>query len=146
MRSLHRSLSFFVVTAAVAAAAAGIAPGPAAAQTTFDTLAIEGLHYRMVGPVRGGRSTAVGGFPDDPDRWIMGSTGGGVWVSDDNGAHWTNITDGFFGGSVGAVRVAPSDPNVIYVGMGSADIRGNTSHGRGVWKSTDGGRSWSFIG
>ena len=78
----------------------------------------------MVGPYRGGRSTAVAGFPDDPDRWLMGSTGGGVWLSTDNGGNWQNLTDGYFGGGIGAVRVAPSDPNVIYVGTGSADIRG----------------------
>ena len=76
----------------------------------------------------------------------MGTTGGGVWKTDDSGHHWRNISDGFFGGSVGAIDVADSDPNVIYVGTGSADIRGNTSTGRGVWRSTDGGDTWGFIG
>ncbi|MEZ4416063.1 MAG: glycosyl hydrolase [Gemmatimonadota bacterium] len=122
------------------------APAPAAAQAAFDTLAFKGLDYRMVGPYRGGRSTAVTGFPDDRDRWLMGGTGGGVWLSADNGVSWTNLSDGSFGGSVGAVAVPDSDPNVVYVGLGSADIRGNTSGGRGVWKSTDGGSSWRFLG
>ncbi|HSM60930.1 MAG TPA: hypothetical protein VK849_09045 [Longimicrobiales bacterium] len=120
---------------------------PAVAQDApYDTLALKDLTYRMVGPYRGGRSTAVTGFPDDSDRWLMGTTGGGVWVSDDNGVSWRNVSDGFFGGSIGAVKVADADPNVVYVGMGSVDIRGNTSAGRGMWKSLDGGRTWRFIG
>ncbi len=137
---------------AVWALAAGGAPASATAPPrqspaqTIDSLALKNLRYRMVGPFRGGRSTAATGFVGEPDRWIMGTTGGGVWESDDNGAHWTNISDGYFGGSIGAVSVARSDPNVIYVGEGSMDIRGNTSTGRGMWKSTDGGRTWSFVG
>lgn len=128
-------------------AAALISPAPASAQEeAFDSVALAGLHYRMVGPYRGGRSTAVTGFPDDPDHWLMGSTGGGVWESRDNGVTWTNISDGWFGGSMGAVAVATADPNVIYAGTGSLDIRGNTSTGRGIWKSTDGGRTWRFMG
>ncbi len=126
-------------------AAAGSLAGIAGAQQ-LDTLAFKDLRYRMVGPYRGGRSTAAAGFPDDPDRWIMGTTGGGVWETDDNGANWRNISDGYFGGSIGAVKVADSDPNVIYVGQGSVDIRGNTSTGRGAWKSMDKGRTWTFIG
>ncbi len=124
-------------------------PAPLASQDAvraIDTMAFKDLRYRMVGPYRGGRSTAAAGFAGDPDRWIMGTTGGGVWESDDNGAHWRNVSDGHFGGSIGAVAVAASDPNVVYVGGGSMDIRGNTSTGRGMWKSTDGGRSWSFAG
>lgn len=125
--------------------AVGLAAHPAGAQP-FDSLAFKDLTYRMVGPYRGGRSTAVGGFVGDADRWIMGTTGGGVWLSDDNGVSWRNITDGWFGGSIGAVKVADADPNVIYVGTGSLDIRGNTSAGQGMWKSMDGGRTWAWIG
>lgn len=113
---------------------------------TIDSLAFKDLQFRMAGPFRGGRSSAVTGFPADLDRWLMGTTGGGVWETTDNGISWQNISDGFFGGSIGAVRVADSDPNVIYVGQGSADIRGNTSTGRGMWKSMDAGRTWTFIG
>jgi len=116
------------------------------ANVTIDTALYSGLKYRNVGPYRGGRSTAAAGFPDEPYRFIMGSSGGGVWHTDDAGSSWTNISDGFFGGSIGAVAIADSDPNVIYVGTGSADPRGNTSAGHGVYKSTDGGKSWSFIG
>ncbi len=134
------------ITALVLVLSAVVADRLSAQTGPFDTLALRDLRYRMVGPYRGGRSTAVTGFPDDPDRWLMGTTGGGVWRSTDNGGSWSNITDGFFGGSVGAVRVADADPNVIYVGTGSVDIRGNTSAGHGVWKSTDAGRTWSHVG
>ena len=158
---MHRPrsrLAFMLAVSALAATALpAIAPpslagpSPLAAQPTpttrqLDTLAFKDLRYRMAGPFRGGRSSAVTGFPNDPDRWLMGTTGGGVWESDDNGVTWSNVSDGFFGGSIGAVAVADSDPNVIYVGEGSACIRGNTSAGHGAWKSMDGGRTWTFIG
>jgi photosystem II stability/assembly factor-like uncharacterized protein len=120
-------------------------PQVAAAQDA-EVDAFKDLTYRMVGPFRGGRSSAVAGFLSDSDKWIMGTTGGGMWITDDNGVSWSNISDGYFGGSIGAVSVAASDQNIIYVGTGSVDIRGNTSAGRGVWKSMDGGRTWSFMG
>jgi photosystem II stability/assembly factor-like uncharacterized protein len=105
------------------------------------------MDYRLVGPHRGGRSTAVTGIGDRPFTFFMGTTGGGVWKTEDAGETWINITDGFLAvSSIGAVEVAESDPNVIYVGTGSAGIRGNVSTGRGVYKSKDGGRSWDFIG
>ena len=117
-----------------------------ASAQVVDPSVFSDLEYRMVGPYRGGRSTATTGFVGDPDHWLMGTTGGGVWESTDNGTFWTNISDGYFGGSIGAVKVADSDQNVIYVGQGSVDTRGNTSAGRGMWKSMDAGRTWSFIG
>jgi hypothetical protein len=98
------------------------------------------LNFRMIGPHRGGRSSAVTGIAEQPHVFFMGTTGGGVWKTDDAGAYWRNITDGFLDvGNIGAIDVADSDPNVIWVGTGSASIRGNSSVGRGVWRSTDGG-------
>jgi photosystem II stability/assembly factor-like uncharacterized protein len=106
-----------------------------------------GLEFRFVGPTRGGRSTTVAGIPGEPLTFFQGTTGGGVWKTTDAGETWENISDGFFEvASIGAVEVALSDPNVIYVGTGSAGIRGNVMTGRGVYKSTDGGDSWTFSG
>ena len=105
------------------------------------------LNFRCVGPTRGGRSTAVAGIASAPNTFFMGTTGGGVWRTDDAGLNWKNISDGQIAvGSIGSIRVAPSDPNVIYIGTGSADPRGNVSIGKGVYRSTDGGKNWSFIG
>ncbi len=90
---------------------------------------------------------AVAGHPAEPAVFFFGSTGGGVWRTTDAGSYWTNVSDGYFErASVGALAVAPSDPNVIYAGMGEATIRGNVSHGDGVYRSTDGGRSWVHLG
>jgi photosystem II stability/assembly factor-like uncharacterized protein len=107
----------------------------------------ESLEYRMIGPHRGGRVTAVAGTRHHTHTFYMGATGGGVWKTTDDGENWTNISDGYFDvGSIGAITVAPSDPNVIYTGTGSACPRGNISAGKGIYKSTDAGKSWSFIG
>ncbi len=108
---------------------------------------LDDLEYRMIGPYRGGRVTAVTGIADQPSTYFMGSTGGGVWKTTNDGQDWHNISDGEFDvASIGAIDVANSDPNVIYVGTGSACMRGNIQTGRGVYKSTDGGDSWSFVG
>jgi photosystem II stability/assembly factor-like uncharacterized protein len=108
---------------------------------------IEGLKYRSLNFSRGGRSTAVTGVPGQPLVYYMGSTGGGVWKTTDAGNNWTNVSDGHFGvGSVGAIAVAASDPNVVYVGTGSACPRGNISVGDGIYKSTDAGRTWKHVG
>ncbi|MBT8048372.1 MAG: glycosyl hydrolase [Gammaproteobacteria bacterium] len=107
---------------------------------------LESLKWREIGPYRGGRSAAVAGIPQDRETYYFGSTGGGVWKTPDGGNSWINVSDGFFGGSIGAVAVSSWDPNVIYVGTGEKTVRGNVSHGDGVWKSTDAGRSWEHSG
>jgi len=105
------------------------------------------MRYRYVGPDRGGRVTAVTGVPSEPNTFYMGSTGGGVWKTTDAGHAWTNISDGQIPvGSMGAVEVSLSNPSVIYVGTGSSKIRSNVSIGRGIYKSTDAGRTWKFSG
>jgi photosystem II stability/assembly factor-like uncharacterized protein len=105
------------------------------------------LTYRMVGPSRGGRVTAVTGIAGEPGTFYMGATGGGVWKTTDYGQSWENVSDGYFEtASIGAIDVADSDPNVVYVGTGSDGIRSNVITGRGVYKSTDAGGSWSFLG
>jgi photosystem II stability/assembly factor-like uncharacterized protein len=106
-----------------------------------------GMKYRMIGPERGGRVTAVTGVPSEPYTFYMGSTGGGVWKTTDAGHSWVNISDGYFSvASMGAIDVALSNPNVIYAGTGSSKIRSNVSIGHGMYKSTDAGKTWSFIG
>ena len=116
------------------------------ALAAFDVSNLEGLEWREIGPYRGGRSAAVAGIPQDRETFYFGSTGGGVWKTENGGGHWKNISDGFFGGSIGAVAVSSWDPNVIYVGTGEKTVRGNVSMGNGMWKSTDAGRSWTHIG
>ena len=109
--------------------------------------ALKALEYRLVGPFRGGRVGAVAGDPSDPRIFYFGSTGGGVWKTTDGGVYWQNVSDGFFQrASVGALALAAADPNVLYAGMGESCIRGNVSHGDGVYRSTDGGKTWSHIG
>lgn len=146
---LHRLLLIgsALLLPAVAPAQRRTAPATTAATAsapavTADSLAMSAMRVRMLGPFRGGRSTAVAGVVSEPNTFYMGTTGGGVWRTDDAGQTWQNISDKFFGGAIGAVAVAPSDPNVIYVGEGSGDIRGNSSQGRGAWRSTDAGRTW----
>jgi photosystem II stability/assembly factor-like uncharacterized protein len=105
------------------------------------------LRARLVGPHRGGRVTAVVGHPTDPRTFYFGNCAGGVWQTSDGGRFWSNISDGYFAtGSVGALAISESDPNVLYAGMGETNIRGNVSHGDGVYRSTDGGRSWQNVG
>ncbi len=104
------------------------------------------LRYRPIGPFRGGRSAAVAGVAGKPHLFYFGGTGGGVWRTADGGSTWDNISDGFFGGSIGAVAVSESDPNVIFVGGGEKTVRGNVAHGSGLWKSTDAGKTWKHAG
>ncbi len=122
--------------------------GVAAQETPpFDPVLFDGLEFRMIGPSRGGRSTTVAGHRAQPHTFYMGATGGGVWKTTDYGNSWRNISDGYFAtASIGSLDLADSDPQIIYVGTGSDGIRSNVIVGRGVYKSTDGGDSWTFVG
>lgn len=113
----------------------------------FSPRLFEDLRFRMVGPTRGGRATTVTGIAEQPSTFFMGATGGGVWKTTDFGQHWENVSDGYFEtASIGAIQVADSDPDVVYVGTGTDGIRSNVITGRGVYKSTDGGNTWAFVG
>ncbi len=108
---------------------------------------LSSVTWRCIGPYRGGRSIAVAGHPTERAVFYFGACVGGVWKTDDGGTYWENVSDGFFNtASVGAVAIADSDPNVLYVGTGEVCIRGNLSHGDGVYRSTDGGKTWSHRG
>jgi photosystem II stability/assembly factor-like uncharacterized protein len=111
-----------------------------------DSILLSKLKYRLVGPFRGGRSGTVAGDYKQKNTFYFGATGGGVWQTIDGGSNWRNISDKYFGGSIGAVAVAPSDPTILYVGEGENTLRGNVSEGFGMWRSDDQGRSWRNLG
>jgi photosystem II stability/assembly factor-like uncharacterized protein len=137
----------FAASALHAQSRPSTAPRQSALLASVDTTLLHGLHYRMVGPPRGGRVTTVMGVPSQPRTFYMGVASGGVFKTTDAGASWRPITDGKVPlGSTGSIAVAESDPNVIYLGTGSDDIRSNVSTGRGIYKSTDGGDHWTFSG
>lgn len=106
----------------------------------------DALEYRLIGPFRGGRSAAVTGVPHKPNLFYFGAAGGGIWKTNDGGRTWDNISDGFFGGSIGSIEVASSDPNVIYAGGGETTVRGNVSSGYGIWKTENAGKTWTQSG
>ena len=112
----------------------------------YDKSLYSSLEFREIGPFRGGRSCAVTGVEGNANLFYFGSTGGGVWKTTDGGKTYENISDGYFGGSIGAVAVSKSDPNVIYVGGGEVTVRGNVSSGYGIWKSEDAGETWKSCG
>ncbi len=112
----------------------------------FDEKIYNAIEWRNIGPWRGGRSGSVTGVPGKPNLFYFGGTGGGVWKTSDGGRTWKNISDGYFGGSVGSVAVSDDDPNVIYAGGGEVTVRGNVSSGYGIWKSEDAGKTWKFKG
>ena len=114
--------------------------------TSYDEALYGGMKWRLVGPFRGGRAGTCQGVTDNPLVYYIGTAGGGVWKTVDGGNTWSCISDGYYGGSIGAITVAPSDPNIIYVGEGEQTLRGNVSSGWGLWKSYDAGSTWEFIG
>ncbi len=153
MESASRAAVAAVLAVALALVASGPAdgspspekPGKEKPVTLSDRF--EGVTFRNIGPFRGGRVTAVAGVRGDRLTYYFGGTGGGVWKTTDGGATWDPVSDkDFRTGSVGALAVAESDPNVVWAGMGESPIRGNHSHGDGVWRSTDAGATWKHVG
>ena len=145
---MRLNASSFVVVMFVLSAAL---PAPVIAQATpapYDSTVFRAMQWRNIGPFRGGRAVAAAGVPSQPLVYYAGYTGGGVWKTENAGHSWKNISDGFFRtGSIGAIAVAPSDPNVVYVGSGEHAVRGqSSSYGDGMYRSTDAGRTWSRIG
>src|ERR1700675_394186 len=120
-------------------------PGILSAQSV-DTTAFNSLSWRSIGPYRGGRSVAVTGSVARPNESSMGTPGGGVFKTSDGGTTWQPTTDGFFGGTIGAIAVSESNPDIVYVATGEYAIRGNVSHGDGVYRSDNGGKSWTYVG
>ena len=122
-----------------------LSAGMLCAQVDFSTL--KELKYRNIGPFRGGRAVAVAGVATQPSTYYFGATGGGIWKTTDSGATWVSVSDGQLkSGSVGALAVSESDPNVVYAGMGEACVRGNAASGDGVYKSVDSGKTWKHMG
>ena len=140
---MYRCFVFMLALAFGFGAGASFAQGDEISTVTSVT---GGLHWRLIGPFRGGRALAVTGVPGDPEHFYFGSVDGGVWESHNAGRTWTPIFDAEPVGSIGAIAVAPSNPRTIYVGSGEADMRSDIAYGNGVYKSSDGGKTWSHLG
>jgi photosystem II stability/assembly factor-like uncharacterized protein len=140
-RLIHVTLAATVLAAPLLPAQGrGGRGGAAAPDTSF------GVSWRNLGPNQSGRMVAVAGSTARPDEYYMGTTGGGVWKTTDGGKTVQPVTDAYFGGTIGSIDVQQSNPDVVWVGGGETPIRGNVSHGDGVWKSTDAGKSWQYMG
>ena len=142
--ALRRGISLVALLGCLSAAAieADDEPVPGSPRPALDA-----LEWEFLGPDRGGRVNAVAGHPSERNTYFAGYTGGGVWKTTDGGVSWANVSDGFFNvGSIGAIAVAESDPDIVYVGTGEHALRGDVSHGDGVYKSVDGGKTWTHVG
>jgi photosystem II stability/assembly factor-like uncharacterized protein len=147
MKLNGRRIVVFVGLSLLALAGFAIFAQQAAPEGQYPASLLAGLKWRDVGPMRGGRSYAVAGNANQPDTFYMGSVGGGVWKTENAGHSWIPISDeGIPIGSIGAIAVAPSNPNIVYVGTGEPDIRSQHSYGIGMFKSTDAGKTWTHIG
>src|SRR5689334_15111462 len=131
---------------ALAIAALMLVVVPTIVGQQYDQSLYSGLHWRMIGPFRAGRTNAVSGVVGQPDTFYTGAVGGGVWKTTNSGRTWMPIFDSASSASIGAIAVAPSNPNVVYVGTGEADMRDSIQFGDGVYKSTDAGKTWKHIG
>lgn len=140
--------NFFLLCGLVLLASAHAQPKKQqpAATLTYDQALYSGMRWRELGPFRGGRASTATGIRGNSNVYYLGSSGSGVWKTEDAGQTWFNLTDDYFGGTVGAVAVAESDANVIYAGEGEQTLRNNVSSGWGMWKSTDAGKTWKHIG
>jgi photosystem II stability/assembly factor-like uncharacterized protein len=146
---MRRSLPFVFLVGLFSVSVASLAWQSPAGEllSSVEPSYLQLLHWRMVGPSRGGRVVAVTGDPVNKQVFYFGATGGGIWKTDDGGIGWRNVSDGFVNtGSVGALAVAPSNSDIVYAGMGEACVRGNASYGDGVYKSTDAGKTWTHVG
>lgn len=144
---MRKLLLAILVLCFIGASAQKTKPVTPVATDNSDDVLFKNVKYRLVGPFRGGRSAAVAGSYKNRNSFFFGGTGGGVWKTSDGGSNWKNISDKYFGSSIGAIAVAPSDETVIYVGEGENTMRGNVSEGLGgMWRSDDGGKSWKNIG
>ncbi len=144
-----RSFFAFLLLGLTGAVCAAPSASPGASSTPapqIDPKLFSGMQWRQVGPFRGGRALAIEGVPGEPNTWYFGAVAGGVWKTLDGGANWTPLFDKQDISSIGAIAVAPSDHNTIYVGTGEAAIRGDTTYGTGVYKSVDAGKNWKNIG
>ena len=145
---MKTALNFLIVLALSSSFSFGQKKKKVSKKSETPSLVYNNLNWRNIGPFRGGRSVTSTGVANAPSTFYMGSTGGGVWKTEDNGIHWKNISDGFFKtGTVGAIAVSESDPNIVIVGMGEHAARGvMSSMGDGVYKSEDAGATWKHIG
>src|SRR5262245_8639712 len=139
MHGVARRLSFFLVLLSLATV---LAAQPAGLQ---DPPGLSALKYRLIGPAWGGRVSRAAGVPGNPNVYFAATSSGGVWRSLDGGLSWSSVFDDQPISSIGSIAIAPSDPNVVYVGSGEANIRGNVAAGNGIYKSTDGGSTWSHV-
>ncbi len=145
-RPMNRRLALAALTACALVLGAMPRHAPAAVVHAVDPSLYAGLRWRMIGPFRGGRALAVSGVAGDGRTFYMGSVGGGVWKTTNAGAAWAPVFDGEPVASIGALAVAPSDPKVVYAGSGEADMRSDIQHGNGMYRSRDGGATWTHVG
>ncbi|MBA7669475.1 hypothetical protein ES703_77605 [subsurface metagenome] len=147
IRILLAIFSVFFFICSILSSPAWNAPQRSGKISRYDPSLYKEMKWRCIGPYRGGRVTAVAGIPSQPYTYYFGATGGGVWKTEDGGLNWKPVSDGFFKtGSVGAIAVSEWDPNIVYVGMGEVPMRGNVSHGDGMYKSNDAGKTWKQVG